>query len=378
MFREKATLGSFRPRPIDLSKAIPVIHKEIDDAEVHRSVPSFPSGMEPEEEEEAHIASAIAASLDMTSENKQIVDIPIPIVNLVEDYDQFDDPLPFTQGTHPIFYPDQTQEEIDMKIEYDMDTEDESWLQSHNKTLTDRSLFLNEDNFELIVDRCEKEAEYRPKEPLTIQKLGSLCKGIRSNSLAAVLTYWQGKRERRKNSSQIRRFLKPPAHDDPSPYVAFRPRGREKKLKTYRKNDQPSLLRMKKLRLEVERGRTLLEMVKKREKMKQDYIQVISQTFSNIIEELEKSGPLLEAPIAPILPFVEDDNESIFTTEEPVKKEREKKAPNFNRHHHFFSEPVVIVPGRAMQQSYAHYTLPSDSILPIPYSALIPLLPRRD
>eukprot|EP01112_Ceratiomyxa_fruticulosa_P005899 TRINITY_DN1670_c0_g2_i2.p1 TRINITY_DN1670_c0_g2~~TRINITY_DN1670_c0_g2_i2.p1 ORF type:complete len:547 (-),score=116.84 TRINITY_DN1670_c0_g2_i2:1032-2546(-) len=100
--------------------------------------------------------------------------------------------------------------------------------------------------------------------------------------------------------------------------------------------------------------------------MKQDYIQVISQTFSNIIEELEKSGPLLEAPIAPILPFVEDDNESIFTTEEPVKKEREKKAPNFNRHHHFFSEPVVIVPGRAMQQSYAHYTLPSDSILPIP------------
>jgi enhancer of polycomb-like protein len=83
---------SFRPRPLDVNKSIPIIRDlpELDDSNNNRSVPQMPTGMEAEEEEEAHIQEAIKRSLKAFSEqNKEEgIEIPTPRVVIVEGYDQ--------------------------------------------------------------------------------------------------------------------------------------------------------------------------------------------------------------------------------------------------------------------------------------------------
>jgi hypothetical protein len=44
-------------------------------------------------------------------------------------------------------------------VEYDMDSEDEAWLSSHNEERKSQGLVpLSEDDFEMIIDRLEKES----------------------------------------------------------------------------------------------------------------------------------------------------------------------------------------------------------------------------
>jgi hypothetical protein len=110
----------------------------------------------------------------------------------------------------------------------------------------------------------------------------------------------------------IERFHEPPAFDDPSPLVAFRPREpfskQPKKVLALivsddprivllnslslslcgvlviqqlgnRKNDKIAYNKMTQLRREFERSRMLLEMIKKREKLKRDQIQIAFDLF---------------------------------------------------------------------------------------------------
>jgi len=73
---------------------------------------------------------------------------------------------PYTPYTRPAYYIkhiDKTEEEIDELVEYDMDSEDDIWLTQYNKTRPHKSSdthqhYIDEDAFEMIIDRLEKEA----------------------------------------------------------------------------------------------------------------------------------------------------------------------------------------------------------------------------
>lgn len=82
-----------------------------------------------------------------------------------------------------------------------------------------------------------------------------------------------------------------------NPMHAFRPRLEEKMIKKKnRKNDLMALTRMRQLRFEMERARTILETIKKREKLKKEIIEVTDQLVelgSSVlsISEVSKTYP---------------------------------------------------------------------------------------
>eukprot|EP01114_Cavostelium_apophysatum_P001159 TRINITY_DN10990_c0_g1_i1.p1 TRINITY_DN10990_c0_g1~~TRINITY_DN10990_c0_g1_i1.p1 ORF type:complete len:471 (+),score=133.82 TRINITY_DN10990_c0_g1_i1:1427-2839(+) len=281
---------TFRPRPIDIHKQLPIVRKELDGTEVdaeiqggvRRSVPVMPTGMEREDEEEAHIAEAIKQSLEARPER---VDIPTPVVIIVEGYDTAPNPQPFVRPSTYLHYADKTPEEEDADIEYDAEPEDEVFLEQLNATLTKKGgTPLTEPKFEIIVDRLEKEAGRLEGQIPAFQAIERIIPGVKPYAMQAVYKYWIERRQQERTPLN-HRFLKPPDPEDPDPYKAFRPRNDEKVKKKTRKNDQVSLVRMRQLRHEMERARTLLEMIKKRERLKRDYVHICEQIFEAQLAE---------------------------------------------------------------------------------------------
>ena len=64
-----------------------------------------------------------------------------------------------------------------------------------------------------------------------------------------------------------------------NPYIGFRRRTEKMQTRKNRKNDEVSYEKMLKLRRDLNRAVTLLEMVKRREKAKQGWIHIISQVY---------------------------------------------------------------------------------------------------
>lgn len=81
----------FRPRPIDIHKALPIIRKEIESdsfANLSRTVPNFGTGMEAEEEKEKHLQEVLSSQ---NLGEKEGAEIPTPGVKIVKDYDSIPD-----------------------------------------------------------------------------------------------------------------------------------------------------------------------------------------------------------------------------------------------------------------------------------------------
>lgn len=269
---------SFRPRPIDVHKSIPIFREyELDEKDVQSArLPQMATGMEAEEEEEAHIQEAIKrslASLNAECEEDK-VEIPTPTVRVVPGWDE-EDVKPFVRPQSYIKHKDKAPDEVQELIEYDMDHIDEEFLATLN---AGGKNLLPEAKFELMIDRLEKECERLDQHIPHVDQLERIL-GSRNSITQAVYAYWVNRRKHSK-MPLLYRFLRPPDPEDPSPYHAFRPRTDPDKFKRKgRKNDQSSLGRMKQLRLEMERARTLFEMIKKRERLKRDMMEAAIEMF---------------------------------------------------------------------------------------------------
>eukprot|EP00170_Pyropia_yezoensis_P001675 contig_7211_g1679 len=130
---------SFRPRPIDLNKPLPIIKsskdlRHEDDVLVSRTLPAMATGMDPAEEEERHLQQALLASVmgggngSGPAGRTKSLEIPVPVVSVVPGYDE----APFTQFVRPpshyiVF--DKNDEELERTtVEYDADFTDERFL----------------------------------------------------------------------------------------------------------------------------------------------------------------------------------------------------------------------------------------------------------
>lgn len=278
-------MSKFRARQLDASKPIPVYMQEDipDIAEynaINRTVPQMPTGMEKEEETEHHLQQAIF--------HQRV--IPVPEVYTI---DKIDGSEPFDRMYPPSYkaprqlihiHPFSAEQDIP---EYDLDSEDEAWVNQHSAK---GELPLTNLQFEEMMDRLEKASGLKA---VTLQEAKVLLKDD-DDLIIAVYDYWLNKRLRLAHAliPQVK-TEKGQGTASSDPYVAFRKRTEKMQTRKNRKNDESSYEKMLKLKRDLTRAVTLLEMVKRREKMKREHLNLNIEVFERRYELQDFSGSIL-------------------------------------------------------------------------------------
>ncbi|XP_040921365.1 enhancer of polycomb homolog 1-like isoform X3 [Toxotes jaculatrix] len=149
--------------------------------------------------------------------------------------------------------------------DYDLDSEDETFVNKLKKKMEITAL-----QFEEMIDRLEKGSG---QQLVSLQEAKLLLKED-DELIKEVFDYWSRKRKTFKGGSLIPN-VKQEKRDGSStsdPYVAFRRRTEKMQTRKNRKNDEASYEKMLKLRRDLSRAVTILEMIKRREKSKRELL----------------------------------------------------------------------------------------------------------
>lgn len=271
---------SFRARALDASKPMPIyMAEELPDlpdySVINRAVPQMPTGMQKEEECEHHLQRAIVAGLI----------IPTPEVSDIPNKEFYDKVYPanYKQPRQLIHMQPFTMEQ-DIP-DYDMDSEDERWLQSQTSKLE-----LSPLKFEEMMDRLEKSSG---QTVVTLNEAKALLKED-DDLIIAVFDYWLNKRLKTQHPLILSVKTEQRAGQAPNnPYLAFRRRTEKMQTRKNRKNDEASYEKMIKLRRDLCRAVTLLEFVKKREKLKREYVHLTVEVFEKRYQSKDFSGTIM-------------------------------------------------------------------------------------
>ncbi|XP_067949506.1 enhancer of polycomb homolog 1-like isoform X2 [Watersipora subatra] len=259
---------SFRARQLDVYKAMPIYRSEeipevTDVAAINRAVPQMPTGMEKEEETEHHLQRALSAQ--QVYGTSQALVIPIPDID--DARRQYEQIYP-TNYKPPKQYIHAQTYGVDQEIpDYDIDSEDEAWLENQSKKME-----ITPKVFEEMIDRLEKGSGQQVVE---LKDAKVLLKED-DDLIITVYDYWLNKRLKGTAHSLIPtvKCEKRDGSTTNNPYVAFRRRTEKMQTRKNRKNDEVSYEKMLKLRRDLQRAVTVLEMIKKREKCKKELLQL--------------------------------------------------------------------------------------------------------
>ncbi|XP_062566237.1 enhancer of polycomb homolog 1-like [Saccostrea cucullata] len=343
---------SFRARALDATRPMQIFKAdEVPDlpdfATINRSVPQMPTGMEKEEETEHHLQRALSAQ-QVYGTSEALV-IPIPEVDdIAENYHEMykNDFKPSKQFIHIQAYG------MDQEIpDYDMDSEDESWVTEQRKKME-----INPLKFEEMMDRLEKGSG---QQVVTLQEAKLLLKED-DDLIIAVYDYWLNKRLRLEHPLILQvKTEKRDGSTTNNPYVAFRRRTEKMQTRKNRKNDETSYEKMLKLRRDLNRAVTILEMIKRREKAKKEMLQLTIEIMEKRYQGEDFEGKMLQEAesIRHKLPlFIPPYSWGAGSAEEGVRKKRE-----YRKRKHKQAQPTTPT----VQPS--HYDI--DVLHPEPYSS---------
>uniref|UniRef100_A0AAX7UV52 Enhancer of polycomb homolog n=1 Tax=Astatotilapia calliptera TaxID=8154 RepID=A0AAX7UV52_ASTCA len=258
---------SFRARALDASKPLPVFRcEDLPDlheyASINRAVPQMPTGMEKEEESEHHLQRAISAQ-QVYGEKRDNMVIPVPEAECNITHYESLYPGEFKMPKQLIhIQPFSLDTE---QPDYDLDSEDETFVNKLKKKMEITAL-----QFEEMIDRLEKGSG---QQLVSLQEAKLLLKED-DELIKEVFDYWSRKRKTSKGGCLIP-SVKQEKRDGSStcdPYVAFRRRTEKMQTRKNRKNDEASYEKMLKLRRDLSRAVTILEMIKRREKSKRELL----------------------------------------------------------------------------------------------------------
>uniref|UniRef100_A0A672ZPR1 Enhancer of polycomb homolog n=1 Tax=Sphaeramia orbicularis TaxID=375764 RepID=A0A672ZPR1_9TELE len=299
---------SFRARALDASKPLPVFRcEDLPDlheyASINRAVPQMPTGMEKEEESEHHLQRAISAQ-QVYGEKRDNMVIPVPEAESNITYYDALYPGEFKMPKQLIhIQPFSLDTE---QPDYDLDSDDEAFVIKLKKKMEISLL-----QFEEMIDRLEKGSGQQlvslPEAKLLLKEDDELIK--------EVFDYWSRKRKNSKANSLIPN-VKQEKRDGSStsdPYVAFRRRTEKMQTRKNRKNDEASYEKMLKLRRDLSRAVTILEMVKRREKSKRELLHLTLEIFEKrnamsdfggeVMAEVLAERALVRPQIIPLVPL---------------------------------------------------------------------------
>ncbi|XP_017578751.1 enhancer of polycomb homolog 1b isoform X1 [Pygocentrus nattereri] len=298
---------SFRARALDASKPLPVFRcEDLPDlheyASINRAVPQMPTGMEKEEESEHHLQRAISAQ-QVYGEKRDNMVIPVPEAESnITYYDSLyagDFKMPKQLIHIQPFNLDTEQPD------YDLDSDDEMFVTKLRKKLEVGAL-----QFEEMIDRLEKGSG---QQLVTLQEAKLLLKED-DELIREVFEYWSKKRKSCQSGSLIP-TVKQEKRDGSStndPYVAFRRRTEKMQTRKNRKNDEVSYEKMLKLRRDLSRAVTILEMIKRREKSKRELLHLTLEIVEKRNGMADFGGEVmaevlaqraLEKPVIPLIPI---------------------------------------------------------------------------
>ncbi|KAM9462123.1 enhancer of polycomb homolog 1 isoform 1-T1 [Clarias gariepinus] len=297
---------SFRARALDATKPLPVFRcEDLPDlheyASINRAVPQMPTGMEKEEESEHHLQRAISAQ-QVYGEKRDNMVIPVPEAESNISYYESLYPGDFKMPKQLIhIQPFSLDAE---QPDYDLDSEDEAFVNRLKKKMEVGVL-----QFEQMIDRLEKGSG---QQLVTLQEAKLLLKED-DELIREVFEYWSRKRKTCKTGS-LTPVVKQEKRDCSStsdPYVAFRRRTEKMQTRKNRKNDEASYEKMLKLRRDLSRAVTILEMIKKREKSKRELLHLTLEIVEKrnsmpdfgadvMAEALAMAKPIYKIPIIPL------------------------------------------------------------------------------
>lgn len=295
-FRARA-LDALKPLPVYRCEDLPDLHEY---ASINRTVPQMPTGMEKDEESEHHLQRAISAQ-QVYGEKKDSMVIPVPEAESNIAYYDSLYPGEFKMPKQLIhIQPFSLDAE---QPDYDLDSEDDVFVNKLKKKLEVGAL-----QFEEMIDRLEKGSG---QQMVTLQEAKLLLKED-DDLIRDVFEYWSRKRKLCKSGSLIP-TIKQERRDGSStndPYVAFRRRTEKMQTRKNRKNDEASYEKMLKLRRDLSRAVTILEMIKKREKSKRELLHLTLEIVEKrntmpdhgsevMAEALAMAKPVYKIPIMP-------------------------------------------------------------------------------
>ncbi|KAF9167210.1 Enhancer of polycomb-like protein 1 [Mortierella sp. AD011] len=321
----------FRNRKIN-NKQLLHVYRAVDipdldeSVSLQRSIPQTETGVDKEEESEHHLQAAISASnLSTTTGEAKALYIPTPDASRkIENYRDFYS-RPFTEPSTLIRFSSTVEDCIGCP--YNMDDEDDKWLKAFNEKRAEGEEKLDEDHFELIMWQFEKITNERVPylqldsgqtpsfEELKPTFTGPQLLGLK-NIASSVYPWWHERRTKR-GGKVITPQLKfeEVVRNEADPYLCFR-RRESKPIRKTRRTDQQSIEKLRKLRMEMESARSLLEMVSKREKVRKESLVLEHMIFDQRCKVREYRRNL----------GIKDDDEDIQHQKKKIRKTGETSA----------------------------------------------------
>uniref|UniRef100_A0A5S6QJC2 Enhancer of polycomb-like protein n=1 Tax=Trichuris muris TaxID=70415 RepID=A0A5S6QJC2_TRIMR len=225
---------TFRARALDCIKRLPLYRKdELPDlaeyAANQRSVPAMPSGMEKEEEMELHLQQVISARQSV-SKPIQPFDVYIPIPRVETERNRYEGLYnsDFVQPKRFIT----TQNATPNLMDYDMDSEDEVWLETVGEKLN-----IERKAFEDIMGSLETRSQL---EIITLDEARAFF-NLSTNVVDELYNYWLNKRK--SGRSLIPQVLTDNRDFSLIAYIAFRRRVEKMATRKHRKSEQDTVVR---------------------------------------------------------------------------------------------------------------------------------------
>ncbi|THU47815.1 hypothetical protein C4D60_Mb09t19620 [Musa balbisiana] len=273
---------SFRPRPLDIHKKLPIVKsiKEFEEDETLVTAASTRNSqllwIAAENENEVHQTRSKASSQE----------IPTPQFIVVDTYER-DYACTFTQTTSYIRGRG-ARAEIGEFVEYDLDNEDDEWLEEFNHD----KMTLTPEKCETILFKLEV-LDYKAREragvitptfgspiPVLLQ-LDAAAEAlqflaVRYPVFQSVYSYWKAKREWWQKPI-LRRLQPPPPVNDTNPYNVFRPREKAHRLHLRRmqrrENNVQSFEKLRRVRHNLDQAKKMLRSLIKREEKKREIVE---------------------------------------------------------------------------------------------------------
>jgi enhancer of polycomb-like protein len=293
------------------------------------------------------LGDAIASATPLHTPRIKL-DIPVPRINTVEDYEK-DIPANYKLPNSYIRYHRLTPDDLENVLEYVADQEDELWLYQHPKfgattttvatntvpsvgsaevqTTSNGSSYCNAQGmnahsrhqqlqlrmleqmmdllekataFEVIITMHQAEKLFQQKLPKLYQlfpqykpRQGSSTHTTTTSKhvIQEVYNYWVQKRSKLKRPL-LRRFWPVTSTEDTNPHLVFRPREKEKyKLRKKRQNDANAYRKLKQLREDFDNLRAVLDLVRNREHLYRTYLLLHIELFEQrLYDTIDTSG----------------------------------------------------------------------------------------